>query len=373
MKTKLYSIRQIPEYRERAIDWFASKWGIDRAEYEKSFDDCLKRNGLLPQWYVLLDQNGKIAGGCGLIQNDFIDRTDLFPYLCALFVEPHARGNALGAVLLDHARREGARLGFAKLYLCTDHTSYYERYGWRFIGTGRSSDGGTARIYEADTVAGKLEDMASFFARRADFYDEHMLGGVAGCREGYEKMARLIPKNCEALLDLGCGTGLELDEIFRRMPGVRVTGIDLTREMLEKLRDKHPRENLTLICGDYFKEEFGTKQYECAVSFQTMHHFSHEAKTALYKKICRALKPGGVYIECDYMVETQEEENFYFAENTRLRKEQNIQDNVYAHYDTPCTIANQITMLESAGFQKADAVFRMENTTMIVAKKSERP
>lgn len=373
MKTKLYSIRQIPEYRDQAINWFASKWGIERGEYEKSFDECLKGSGMLPQWYVLLDETGKIAGGCGLIQNDFIDRTDLFPYLCALFVEPRARGHELGAVLLDHARREGARLGFAKLYLCTDHTSYYERYGWRFIGMGRSSGGGTARIYEADTIAGELEAMSSFFACRADFYDEHMLNGVAGCREGYEKMASLVPKDCGALLDLGCGTGLELDEIFRRLPGLRVTGIDLTREMLEKLREKHPGETLTLICGDYFKEELGTEQYGCAVSFQTMHHFSHEAKTELYTKICRALKPGGVYIECDYMVETQEEEDFYFSENARLRREQNIPDGSYAHYDTPCTTANQITMLQNAGFRKAEQVFRIENTTMLVAEKSTQP
>lgn len=368
MKTEIHSIRQIPEYRERAIDWFASKWGIDRKEYEKSFDDCLNQNEALPQWYVLLDEAGEIVGGCGLIQNDFVDRIDLFPYLCALFIEPRARGRALGAALLEHARKEGSRLGFQKLYLCTDHTSYYERYGWHMIGTGRNTGGGTSRIYEADTIEGvKLERMSSFFAARAGIYDKHMLNDVEGCREGYKKMARLIPKGCETLLDLGCGTGLELDEIFRVFPDIRVTGIDLTREMLEKLRQKHPDKNMTLICKDYFKADFGTKRYDCAVSFQTMHHFPHEEKEALYGKIRRSLKPGGIYIECDYMVEKQEEEDFYYAENDRLRREQDIPAGACYHYDTPCTVANQVGLLKKAGFETAEPVFRVENTTMVVA------
>jgi N-acetylglutamate synthase-like GNAT family acetyltransferase len=148
----LISIRNSPEYAERGIDWFASKWGIDRKEYEKSFADCINKNESLPQWYLVIDEDDEIIGGCGLIQNDFVDRTDLFPYLCALFVEEKARGNALGARLLEKARIDGGRLGFDQLYLCTSHTSYYEKYGWRYIAIGHHLQGETSRIYEAPTI-----------------------------------------------------------------------------------------------------------------------------------------------------------------------------------------------------------------------------
>ena len=74
-----------------------------------------------------------------------------------------------------------------------------------------------------------LEKMSDFFAARVEGYDEHMINNVEGCREGYVKMASLIPQNTQKLLDLGCGTGLELDEIFKRFPDVEVVGIDLTR------------------------------------------------------------------------------------------------------------------------------------------------
>lgn len=215
----------------------------------------------------------------------------------------------------------------------------------------------------------KLEPMASFFAARVGMYDEHMLNDVEGCKEGYLTMAELVPEGTESLLDLGCGTGLELDEIFKKLSDASVTGIDLTQAMLDRLKEKHPDKKLNLLCGDYFTVPFGKGEYDCAVSFQTMHHFTREKKTELYEKIRKALKDGGTYIECDYMVEAQEEEDFWFAENERIRKEQNIPLDEFFHYDTPCTVDNQIQMLKDAGFSQAEKVFRIENTTIIVAKK----
>ena len=126
-------------------------------------------------------------------------------------------------------------------------------------------------------------------------------------------MASLVPKDTQTLLDLGCGTGLELDEIFKLLPDIHVTGIDMTAAMLKLLRKKHPEKEMTLICGDYFATDFGDSLFDCAVSFETMHHFSHEKKTALYRRIRDALKDGGCYIECDYMVETQAEEDHWYA------------------------------------------------------------
>lgn len=219
-------------------------------------------------------------------------------------------------------------------------------------------------------MSDRLEPMAGFFEARAEGYDAHMLREVEGCREGYREMARLVPPRCGRLLDLGCGTGLELDEIFRLVPDAAVTGIDLTPAMLDKLRQKHPDKRLNLLCGDYLRADLGAGAYDCAVSFQTMHHFSHEDKTALYRKIHRALRPGGVYLECDYMVEKQEDEDFHYAENVRLRREQHIPEGAFYHYDTPCTIGNQIRMLETAGFSPVERRFREGNTTLLLAQKS---
>jgi len=139
--------------------------------------------------------------------------------------------------------------------------------------------------------------------------------------------------------------------------------------MLDKLRHKHPDKNLSLINTSYFDYDFGTCTYDAAISFQTMHHFSHEDKSNLYLKVFAALKSGGQYLECDYMVIKQEDEDFYFSENKRIRKEQGIPDGEFYHYDTPCTIDNQIEMLSKAGFKTVGMIWRVDNTTIIVAQK----
>lgn len=215
----------------------------------------------------------------------------------------------------------------------------------------------------------KLEKMSDFFTARTDGYDEHMLSNVVGCKEGYEKMAAVLPEDTARILDLGCGTGLELDEIFKRFPNVEVVGIDLTQSMLDKLKEKHPNKKLDLICGDYFAVDFGEGAFDHAISFETMHHFSHESKIQLYRKIYSALSETGCYIECDYMAETQTEENASFAEYEKICKEQRVDRQTYYHFDTPCTVETQRKLLQKAGFASVEQVFKLGATTMLLAKK----
>ena len=110
-----------------------------------------------------------------------------------------------------------------------------------------------------------LEKMADFFAARVDLYDEHMINEVEGCKEGYEKMAEYVPENARKILDLGCGTGLELEGIFGKVPNAEVTGIDLCAEMLNRLKQKYHNKNIDIIVGDYFTVPFGGG-FDCAVS-----------------------------------------------------------------------------------------------------------
>lgn len=213
-----------------------------------------------------------------------------------------------------------------------------------------------------------LEKMDEFFARRLDGYDHQMLVNVEGCAEGYAAVAQLLPQNAKTLLDLGCGTGLELDEIFRRNPTVAVTGIDMTPAMLAVLRQKHPDKALILIEGDYFAQDFGTERFDAAVSVESLHHFTHAAKLELYRRLYAALRPGGLYIECDYMVETQAEEDFYFSELARLKAAQGLEKNAFYHYDTPLTVQNQQALLAQAGFA-VHFHSRVGGTTILTAEK----
>jgi tRNA (cmo5U34)-methyltransferase len=215
----------------------------------------------------------------------------------------------------------------------------------------------------------KLEKMSDFFEARIDGYDAHMLNDIRGFKEGCRKLAELIPNTTRTILDLGCGTGLELDGIFKRFPQVSIVGIDLTQRMLDELKKKYAGKDIKLICGSYFEIDLGANIFDVVISCQTMHHFPREEKVGLYKKICQALTPNGAYIELDYMVTAQTIENKLRAANSRLRRDLNIAQGEFYHFDIPFTVDNQIAMFKSAGFASAEMVFRLENNTIILAKK----
>ena len=220
--------------------------------------------------------------------------------------------------------------------------------------------------FEAEKLFAQKKWIVSLINNRVDEYDSHMLNDVIGCKEGYDKIANLVPRNAVKLLDLGCGTGLELQKILKLNPNIEITGIDLSQGMLNKLKQKYSKYNIKLICDNYLECEFGKDIFDCVISFQTMHHFNHENKLKIYKKIHDALKSNGVYIEGDYVAKSQEEENFYFSEFEKIRKEQNINKNQLVHLDTPCTVENQIKLLKTAGFSKSEKVWQVESTAIIV-------
>ena len=196
-----------------------------------------------------------------------------------------------------------------------------------------------------------LERMDQFFENRLEGYDEHMRREVE-CGAGfYQFTAAQLPKEAEAeVLDLGCGTGLELEEYFQLNPEVHITGIDLSEGMLGALAAKFPDKNLNLVKGSYFEVPFEEKKYDAALSVESLHHFTREQKLSLYRKLFRALKPGGYFILTDYFAESEALEVEYFANLAKLKQEQNITDDEFYHYDTPLTVEHEIEVLRAAGF-----------------------
>lgn len=121
-----------PQKQEEAAQWFHEKWGIPKEAYQESMADCLRGAGAVPQWYLALEGD-RIVGGLGVIENDFHPRTDLAPNVCAVYTEEDRRGKGVAGALLRYACRDMQNRGIDTLYLLTDHTSFYERYGWEFF------------------------------------------------------------------------------------------------------------------------------------------------------------------------------------------------------------------------------------------------
>ncbi len=212
-----------------------------------------------------------------------------------------------------------------------------------------------------------LERMDEFFESRLDGYDRHMLNDIEGAEEFYEFTARHLPQSAECeILDLGCGTGLELEFFFKLNGTARVTGIDLSAGMLEALERKFPDKELELIKGSYFDIPFEEHRYDAAVSVESLHHFKREQKLGLYKNLKAALKPNGFFILTDYFAENDEQERAFFEELDRLKAEQNAGDGVY-HFDTPLTVDHEIEALKEAGFSRVEILKKWGATATVRA------
>lgn len=212
-----------------------------------------------------------------------------------------------------------------------------------------------------------LEKMGAFFDARLEGYEDHQLTCIEGAEEFYPFTAAQLPEG--EILDLGCGTGLELTFYFRRCPEAKVTGIDLAPGMLDALKKKFPDKKLNLIQGSYFEVPLGTERFDAAVSVESLHHFTQAEKLPLYRKLWEALKPGGYFILTDYFASTVEEENLHRRDYLRLKAAQGIGDAEFYHYDTPLTLTHEVEALLAAGFSDVQELGRWGATHTIKACK----
>jgi len=144
---EIISVQDRPRLTEKAARWFAGRWGVPLDAYLDSMAEAEANPAGIPRWYLAVEGE-QILGGCGIIANDFHDRPDLTPNLCALWVDEPWRCRGIAGELLAYAVSEAGRMGYEKLYLITDHTAFYERYGWHFLTMVREEGGCTARLYE---------------------------------------------------------------------------------------------------------------------------------------------------------------------------------------------------------------------------------
>lgn len=128
---KYIILKEMPSIKTRAAEWFHSKWGVPQDAYLECMDANL--NGETDYgWYLCLDGE-KIIAGLGVIANDFHDRKDLTPNVCAVYTEEEYRGKGIAGQLLNLVVEDCRAKGISPVYLVTDHTGFYERYGWEFL------------------------------------------------------------------------------------------------------------------------------------------------------------------------------------------------------------------------------------------------
>lgn len=214
-----------------------------------------------------------------------------------------------------------------------------------------------------ETESQPLEGMAAFFEARLGEYEDHM----TPWREAYRQFAAFVPEEARDLLDLGCGTGLELEPLLRARPDLRVTGIDLCSAMLAKCREKFPQ--VRILCADYLTADLGEAVYDCVLSFQSLHHFRPAVKSRLFEKAYRALKPGGLFLEADYLACCEEEETLLASACEARRRRDGLADETAVHFDIPLTVEHETALLEEAGFAPTETPGSIAGATFLLAHK----
>ena len=132
------SLRDKPELKDSSAEWFHGNWGVPKEAYLECMNDYLNMDTEYG-WYLCLDDD-KIVGGLGVIENDFHDRKDLKPNVCAVYTSEEYRNRGIAGALLDMVVEDMRSKGITPLYLISDHIGFYERYGWEFLCMAQGDD-----------------------------------------------------------------------------------------------------------------------------------------------------------------------------------------------------------------------------------------
>ncbi len=145
-KNNIVTVTEHPELKDKAVQWFSSKWKVPASAYEESMREAINGDKPVPQWYMMFEED-RIIAGIGVIENDFHNRPDLAPNICAVYTEQDKRGQGIAGKMLDFVCEDMHNKGIDTLYLVTDHDSFYERYGWQFYCMVQGSDEQGSRMY----------------------------------------------------------------------------------------------------------------------------------------------------------------------------------------------------------------------------------
>jgi tRNA (cmo5U34)-methyltransferase len=217
----------------------------------------------------------------------------------------------------------------------------------------------------------KPEDIKSFFDLRANGYDEHMASTVEDFHNFYSKIAAPFEKTDEPIqvLDLGAGTGIELEFIVDKTPNAKITTVDLSEVMLKKLVKKYETfaSQIKTIADSFLSLKLEPHSFDYVVSVMSLHHLMPAKKIALYKKLRNALVPTGAYVEGDYVVSLEEEKRLLNDHNLQKKNNSLLDDGQY-HIDIPFSEETQIRALKEAGFKEVSIIFHTSRSNVVVAK-----
>ncbi len=150
---KIYSIRERPEYIPVMLESLSNHWPTCMPWIRKHMEQVLQTAAPLPEAYIAVEEDA-VVGGYTLAIKEILWSQKKGLWIATLYVDPAFRGKHLSPILIEHARRRGGELGFAKIYLASEHCNYYEKYGFYTIGPDACAWGEPTQMFENTTLPG---------------------------------------------------------------------------------------------------------------------------------------------------------------------------------------------------------------------------
>lgn len=334
------------------IGWFAQCWESPDPRVRPAV------------WAITMKESGEVVGHVGLGPKEELGGEVEIGYAVSQRFAGQGFATEAAQATVSWAFHQGGLDSLAALVLPDNgaSASVLEKIGFAPCGTLDAEHCGSIRRFGLFRLARETwqgaEPMAGFFDRRAGGYEDHMRQNPEH-DSFYDLAVSAIPETLDpiAVLDLGCGTGMELAGLFRRAPNAHVTCIDLSAGMLAILRENYRNRisQITVVQASYVDWQYPEAAYDYALSVNTMHHFLEPRKVGIYRGILRALVPGGAYIEADYMVDEATMAQCLHNYQQAMARMGEGQDGDY-HLDIPFTPVVQRRLLQEAGFASVHTV-----------------
>ena len=153
---------------ERKEHWLAQlrtcEWEAGKLLFDLLTGNCAEEFlGESPKIFLLADGDDLVSF-CTLAQKDDIPDCELMPWIGFVYTFPEYRGHRYAGKLIEHAEKTAYNAGHSKIYISTNHTGLYEKYGYMFFETRKDLNGDNSLIYiktlrEQDNELGRDEKM----------------------------------------------------------------------------------------------------------------------------------------------------------------------------------------------------------------------
>ncbi|OCT14461.1 methyltransferase [Paenibacillus pectinilyticus] len=217
------------------------------------------------------------------------------------------------------------------------------------------------------------------FDEIAQKYDSQRRKLIPCFDDFYNTAAALVQLDTEAprILDLGAGTGLFSSYVLQSYPQAQLTLIDLSTGMLDiaKERFAHSEAKITYVADDYSSFD-APEPFDAIISSLSIHHLEDEAKQALFTRIFKLLKPGGIFVNADQVLgQTPFIDKLYRSDwVAKIEATDLSQEALQAAYertklDKMAPLDTQLSWLRDCGFEEVDCVYKSYNFVVMFAKK----